>query len=280
MIFMKLKITILSIICVTIIFSCKKVDLTDGVNTTNPANSYVAKLSKVLIDNQSAYEYAYNDSNLVTAEKSKFNYTAYHYNSKGQMTTSDFYGNDDILSSDLVVFQTAMNSPTLLDAASGKKGGTLTYEYNASGLLVKSTYTRPSVTSSEYSEFTYNSSNKISRQTMYWDKVATGYVDYSYDAKGNLVNEALYNLPASGIAELSTTTQYSFDSSPNPYKATSKLLIPGINTNSNNVIKETYTIYIPATQGADKVQVTENAYQYNGMGYPISKNDNILFVYK
>jgi len=277
---MKLKITILSIICVAIMFSCKKVDLTDGVNTSNPTNSYVAILNKVLVDNQSAYEYAYNDSNLVTQEKGKFNYIAYHYNSKGQLTTSDFYGNDDILSTDLVVFQTALNSATLLNATSGKKGGTITYEYNASGLMIKSTYTRPSVTNTEYSEFTYNSSNRISRQTMYWDNVATGYVDYSYDAKGNLVTEALYNLPASGVAELSTTTQYAYDSSPNPYKATTKLLIPGINTNLNNIIKETNTIHVTATQGTDKVQVTENTYQYNGMGYPISKNDNILFVYK
>lgn len=277
---MKLKITILSLICVTILFSCKKVDLSDGINPSNSANNYVAILSKVLIDNQSAYEYAYNDSNLVTQEKSKFDYVAYHYNNKGQLITSDFYGNDDILSSDLVVFQTAMNSASLLNASSGKKGGTISYEYNASGLMIKSTYTRPSVTNTEYSEFTYNSSNKISKQTMYWDNVATGYVDYSYDSKGNLVSEALYNLPASGVPELSTTTQYAFDNSPNPYKATSKLMIPGINTNSNNIIKETTTIHVPAALGGDNVQVTQNAYQYNGMGYPISKNDNITFVYK
>jgi hypothetical protein len=277
---MKLKITILSIICVTLMFSCKKVDLTDGINTSNTANNYVAILSKVLIDNQSAFEYAYNDSNLVTQEKGKFDYVAYHYNNKGQLTSSDFYGNDNILSSDLVVFQTAMNAVSLLSSTSGKKGGTITYEYNASGLLVKSTCTRPSVTSTEYSEFTYNNSNKISRQTMYWDNVATGYVDYSYDAKGNLINESLYNLPSSGVAELSSSIQYAFDSSPNPYKATSKLMIPGFNTNSNNIIKETNTIHFPAGQGQDNVQVTENTYQYNGMGYPISKNDNILFVYK
>lgn len=277
---MKLKITILSVICVTIMFSCKKVDLSDGISTQDPANKYVAILSKVLIDNQSAYEYAYNDSNLVTQEKSKFDFVSYHYNGKGQLTTSDFYGNDDILSSDLVVFQTAMNSVALLNSASGKKGGTINYEYNSSGLLIKSTYTRPSVTNTEYSEFTYNSSNNISRQTMYWDNIASGYIDYSYDSKGNLVTESLYNLPASGVAELSTTTQYAFDSSPNPYKATRKLMIPGINTNTNNIIKETYTIHVPSSQGADKVQITENSYQYNGMGYPISKNDNIMFVYK
>ena len=115
---------------------------------------------------------------------------------------------------------------------------------------------------------------------MYWENSATGYIDYSYDANGNLAKEMLYNLPLTGAAELITTTQYAYDNQQNPYKATSRLLTPGVNTNLNNIVKETYTIHLAAGQGADNVQVTETAYEYNGMGYPVSKNGNVTFIYQ
>jgi YD repeat-containing protein len=114
---------------------------------------------------------------------------------------------------------------------------------------------------------------------MYWDNAATGYIDYSYDAKGNLTRESLYNLPVSGAAELLTTTDYIFDNESNPYKATCKLMVPGINTNQNNITKMTYTIHLSSSVGPDNVQTTETAYEYNAKGYPISVNGNTTFVY-
>jgi hypothetical protein len=114
---------------------------------------------------------------------------------------------------------------------------------------------------------------------MSWDNAATGYIDYTYDTKGNLIKEVLYNLTSTGAAQLITSTQYDFDSKNNPYKAASKLMLPGINTNLNNIIKETYTIHLTTDQGSDNVQVTETAYTYNAAGYPITKNSNIAFVY-
>lgn len=277
---MKFKIIIFCLLFTGIFFSCKKAELINGSNSGTPGNSYVAMLSKLVIDNQSAYEYIYNDSSLITQEKSKFHFIAHHYNSKGQLATTEFYGNDDILSSDLQVSQTAIDSYVLVTPESGKKGGTISYEYNVNARLIKSTYSRPLSAISEYSEFSYDNNNRISRQTMYWDKMATGYIEYSYDAKGNLNREMLYNMPLSGVAELITNTQYTFDNGPNPYKSTSRLMIPGINTNQNNIIKEAYTIHLSTGQGSDKVQITETTYEYNAMGYPVKKNGDVSYVYK
>jgi len=280
---MKIKIISFCILLTSIIVSCKKENLTDGLNqnnSNNSNNSYVAILNKVLTDDQSTYEYQYNDSNLVTQEKSKFDFTSHHYNNKGQLATTDFYGNDDVLSSVQLVFQTAINKTDWITPVNGKKSGTITYEYDTNGKLIKTTNLTPSSAVIEHSDFIYNSSNKISKQTMYWGDIATGYIDYSYDGSGNLVKEMLYNLPSTGDAELITTTTYAFDSNLNPFKYTSKLMIPGISTNANNIIKETYTIHVGANQGADKVQITETTYEYNGMGYPISKNGNITYIYK
>lgn len=277
---MKFKIIIFCLLLTGIFFSCKKEDLSNVSNSGTPGNSYVAILSKIVIDNQSAYEYVYNDSSLITQEKSKFHFIAHHYNSKGQLATTEFYVNDDILSSDLQVSQTAIDSYILVTPESGKKGGIIRYEYNANAKLIKSIYTRPLSAISEYSEFSYDKNNRISRQTMYWDKMVTGYIEYSYDAKGNLNIAMLYNMPLSGVAELITDTQYTFDNEPNPYKSTSRLMIPGINTNQNNIIKEAYTIHLSTGQGSDKVQITENSYEYNAMGYPVKKNGDVSYIYK
>ena len=274
---MELKIITFCLLFVTIFVSCKKEDLSKGLNT---GNSNVPILSKVLVDNQSSYEYVYNDSNMISEVKSKFDFTINHYNNKGQLVTAEYYGNDNILSSNAEVSANALSSTTLVTSENGTKSGVITYEYNDNGQLTKTTYSLPSTTSSEYSGFTYDSNNRISRQTMYWANIETGYIDYSYDVKGNLIKEMLYNTPSTGVEELITTTSYNFDNENNPYKSSSKLLVPGINTNLNNIIKETYTIHFTPDQGSDDVQVIETSYQYNGLGYPVSKNGNVLYVYE
>jgi hypothetical protein len=260
-----------------LLLSCKKEDLSNGLN---PGNTVAPVLSKILVNNQSTYEYIYNDSNLISEEKSTFDFKLNHYNNIGQLVSTEYYGNDDIFSSDAQVSATAVNSVALITLVTGKKGGTITYEYNANSQLIKTTYALPSSASSEYSEFNYDANNRISRQTMYWVNATTGYIDYSYDGKGNLIKEMLYNLPTSGVAELITTTSYNFDNQQNPYKQFRRLMIPGINTNQNNIIKETYTIHLTPDQGSDKVQITETSYEYNAMGYPVSSNGNISYVYQ
>jgi hypothetical protein len=274
---MRIKLITFCLFFITVFLSCNKDEL---INTGSSGNTYVPILSKVLIDNQSAYEYSYNASNLISQEKSKFDFTVNNYNDKGLLATSEYYGNDDLLSSDLKIFETAMNKKDWVTPEHGKKVSVISYEYNPNGQLLKTTYSLPSQGSSEYSVFTYDNNNRINRQTMYWENTATGYIDYSYDGKGNLIKEMLYSFQSTGVAELSTTTTYSLDNQLNPYKPTSRLMIPGINTNLNNIVKETFTIHLPSGLGPEKVQVNETSYVYNGMGYPISKNNNVTYVYK
>jgi hypothetical protein len=271
---MKLKLISVCILFVTIFLSCKKEDL------LIVENSDALLLSAINLDNQPSITYLYNDANLVIEEKSKFDFTIHHYNDKNQLTSSDCYGNFDILSSDLQVSTTAMNRKEWVTANASNNGGTINYEYNDNGQLIKSTYIRPSSGISEYSGFSYDANNRISRQMLYWENAETGYIDYSYDEKGNLIKEILYNLTSSGVAELNTTTQYAFDNELNPYKSFSRLMLPGIYTNRNNITKETYTINLKAEQLNDKVLITETSYQYNSNGYPTSKNGNTTFIYK
>ena len=275
---MKIKIAAFCLLFVAILLSCKKEDLTQSIGS--PSAHYIPTLSKVLIDNQSSSEFLYNDSNMIWQEKGRLNLTIHHYNSNGQLVKSDFYGNDDVLSNDISVSQTAMTQAAWVTVASGKEIGIVTYEYNQSGQLTKSTTTHPSFTCTEYSLFTYDTNDRISRQSMYWDEVATGYIDYTYDTKGNMASETLYSTPLTGDAVAINSIKYNFDGAPNPYRTNNKLPIPGINSDINNIVKETYTIYRPAALGSDNVTVTDNTYTYNTLGYPVSKNGNITLVYE
>jgi hypothetical protein len=274
---MRIKLITTCLLFTAAFLSCKKDELSD---TVIPVNTYVPLLSKVLIDNVSALEYTYTDSKLLSQEKSKFDFTTYQYNDKGMLVTSDYYGNDDMLSNDNNIFETAMNNKEWVTPENCKKVSSIAYEYDNEGRLSKTVYSIQSAGNSEYSEFSYDNNNRISRQTMYWENTASGYTDYSYDEKGNLIKEMLFYLQTNGAAELITTTTYSFDGQPNPYRATSRLKIPGVSTNLNNIIKETNTIHMEASQGPDNEQITKNSYEYNLMGYPVSKNDNTTYIYK
>lgn len=271
---MKHKMIVLSMLLVAIFLSCKKEDLSVA------GNSDAFLLSKVKVDNKLSNEYLFNDANSITEEKSKFDFKVHHYNEKNQVVSTDFYGNFDLLSSDMQVYQTALSRTEWVTAGNGTKGGTVKYEYNDNGQLIKTSYSGTISASSEYSEFSYDINNRISKQVLYWENKQTGYIEYSYDGKGNLIKEILYNLPSSGVVELNTITRYEFDSEQNPFKSFSKLMTPGINTNLNNIIKETYTIHMTPDQGPDKVQVTETSYEYNGSGYPVRKNGNVEYIYE
>jgi hypothetical protein len=274
---MKYKVVPIFILIMGIFMSCKKVELSD---IDNSAKSDVPLLSKILIDNQPYKEFTYANAKLISEEKSNFDYKFYQYSDKNLLIAADFYSNYDILSCDPQVFQTALNRKDWVTPGSGNKDGTIKYEYNNNAQLIKTTFTRTSSSISESSEFSYDANNRINRQTMYWDNIEIGYIEYSYDGKGNLIKENLYNLPSTGVADMSTTTQYEFDNGLNPFRSFSSLVTPGINTNLNNIIKETCTIHLASEGGADKVQVTGNSYEYNTIGYPASKNGNIMYVYK
>jgi hypothetical protein len=115
---------------------------------------------------------------------------------------------------------------------------------------------------------------------MYWENILSGYIDYSYDENGNLVKEVKYNVSAEGIAELMTTTDFEYDNMKNPYKSFRRLMTPGVYTNENNIVKQTYTIHFEVDPSTEKVQVTETSYDYNDKGYPVRVNGTVEYVYK
>ena len=270
---MKLKIITFYLLLIVITFSCKKEEI------SNLANTDGVLLVQVIIDDQPYSEYIYNTSNLISQEKSSFDISVYQYNDKNLLSSTGFYTNYDILSSDPAVSEAARTETNWITPDNSNNSGTMNYEYNNNDQLIKATYT-PLTGSSQYSKFSYDADSRIKRQIIYWGDIENGYIDYSYDINGNLTEEDLYEMSSTGSEELSTTTIYEFDNKNNPYKSVTRLMTPGVNTNPNNIVKETYTIYANDVQMPDNVQIAEFKYVYNNQGYPVSKNGNIKYVYR
>ena len=270
---MKLYYIFASLLIPIMISSCKKEDIAD-INS-NPEGKL---LSQILDNGKAVNEYTYNTVDLIGEEKSKYDLSVNHYNDLNQLTSTEYYVNFNILSANVQVSDSALNQTEWVTPDKSNKSGTLAYDYNSDGQLIKTTY-KPVAGIPQSSEFTYNNDNKISQEILRWGDTETGYISYVYDDNGNLSEEYLYNV-VSGVAELSVSKVYEYDSEVNPFKSVSRTVVPGIYTNSNNIVKETYTMYARSGQGADNVQITENYYQYNNLGFPVSKNDNIKYIYK
>jgi hypothetical protein len=242
-------------------------------------NNDIPLINKVMVAGVTYYEYTYNDANLLIEEKSKFHYTKHNYNDNNILSSSDFYTDPAMFSSDSRVVEASMNRKEWVSPDNTAKSLTQTFEYNGNGQLSRKTYIRPSVNDSEYSEFTFEN-DRISRQTMYWQNAMSFYIDYIYDGKGNLIKESKYYVPSTGIAELWTTTEYEYDNMHNPFQAFKRLMTPSKYTNPNNITKETYTIYFEVDQWTQKVSIITNTYEYNEKGYPIKVNEEAEYVYK
>jgi len=242
-------------------------------------NTDIPLISKVLIDGTLYYEYTYTDANLLSEERSKYHYTKHNYNNQNLLSSSEIYMDAAMFSSTWSEVEASMNRTEWVNPDNTAKSLTQTFEYTMSNQLVREIYTRPSSTISEYAEFTLEN-GRIIRQTLYWEDKLSFYIDYEYDETGNLIKQSKFYVPSTGIEELWTTTEYEFDNMHNPFRAFKHLLTPGKYTNPNNITKETYTIHFEVDQWTQKVQVTDNTYQYNNSGYPIKVNGEVEYLYR
>ena len=236
----------------------------------NQAAPEVPLLSRVSIDDQAYAEYTYTRANLVSEEKTRYQYIRHHYNDHNQLISSDYYIDLSLVSSSSVVLDSARKRKEWICPGNAPKSFSRTFEYNGKGQLVKSTEMVG------YATYNYDKNNLISRQTYYHENRETGYTEYTYDRNGNLVKTCHFEVSPSGAAQLATTHACEFDKKPNPYRSFRALMIPGKNTNPNNITKETYTLHLmPNEQHTDEFR-----YIYNEQGYPVKMNGNTGYFYR
>lgn len=252
--------------------SCSDDDFSDEFASEN-------LLSEVRMDKEIYYRYTYTESNLILEEKSKFHYSKYQYNSKNQLIQSDHYWDERVASSNSGTLENAMQRTEWVNPGNTKKDSYFSFEYQKSGNLEKRIVHRLNNKISSFDLFRYNIQGKIDRRTWYDDGNESGYDTYSYDEKGNLIKVERYHILQNGSHELQTTTEYEFDNKNNPYFSFRNLLIPGQNTNVNNIVKETYTLHFEVDQFIQPVQITEYSYEYNSLDYPVKRSDGWEFIY-
>ncbi len=245
-------------------------------------NNDIPLISKVLINGEPYTEYTYNEANLVTEEKSKFQYTRHTYNDINLLLRSDFYWDISLASSNSSVIEAAMNRKEWVNPFNTALSLSHSLEYKNNGELYRRSFIRPSNSNLEYYEFTYEN-NRISRQTLYWQNFMSFYIDYEYDANGNMIKESNYFVSSGGNGKLRTTTEYEFDNKHNPFLAFKRLLSPGKYTNPNNITKETYTVHssqIDHWFSGPQVTIKTYEYKYNSHGYPTKVNGEVEYIYK
>ncbi|HEY3388575.1 MAG TPA: hypothetical protein VGK38_03315 [Prolixibacteraceae bacterium] len=269
---MSRKLTLILFLLLALFAACKK---DKPLIIENPGNPL---LSKLMYGPELATEYTWNNYYLISEEKSKFFYTRHNYNSQNQLISSDYYVNPSIYSSDMSVVQAGMNRAEWVNPDNTAKEMYKTYEYNQNGQLIKCTINRLNTSYQSYSIFEYNSSGQISKETWFAENKAYGNNEFTYNEAGNLILKRHNDISADGSIKLSTTTEYVFDNKKNPYLLF-KMQIPGLYTNQNNIIKETYTLFFEVDPSIDKIQILETNYDYNDGGYPVKKNGDIEFIY-
>ena len=263
---MKAPIKIIGLILLIALSSCEKDELEVYNNTDS------GLISQVLFDAELFYEYNYNKANQIVEEKSKLYYTKHNYEGE-KLVSSDYYIDPGMYSSCSYIVDSAMNRKEWVNPTNTEKNSRKSYFYDNNGKLIKSS------NHLNICEFSYNDRDRITRQTFYRDNEKTGYIDFVYDENDNVIKRLHYWILESGQSELQTTTEYEYDNKLNPYKAFNSLMLPGRYTNTNNITKEIYTIHFEVDNTIENVQITENVYEYDAQGYPISKNETVEYKY-
>lgn len=236
-------------------------------------------LKEVKIGGEIYYRYTYNDAGFVVEEKSKFHYSKHKYNGSNQLVHSDNYWDERIASSSSYVLDEAMKRTEWVSPENTERDSYTSLYYDRFGQLERSETFRENDSYSSFLTYSYDTKGRINRRIFYSNNNPSSYDEYHYDAAGNVVKTERYNILSKGKNELRTTTEYEFDNKHNPYYCFRGLMIPGRNTNLNNIVKETYTLHFEVDDYIEPVQITEYEYKYNSEGYPVKRNDTFEFIY-
>ncbi len=271
---MRFKNSYASLLAIFLVFACEKTDPVNVENTDIPL------LSQLIIDSEIYKEFTYNSANLVTEEKSSACFMQHQYNSKNQLVLTNYYEDLRMYSSLYSTLDSARNREEWVSPENTERTAYKSFEYNENGQLSKITNNRLHTGCEFYSLFSYDDQNRIEKQTFYSGGTSDGFIKYEYDDIGNLIIQEHYITDNEDVTSLSNSTVYSFDNMKNPYKSFNKLLMPGLHTNTNNIIKEVYTLYSYVDGSIDDVIVWEDSYEYNGEGYPVRQNEAIEYIYR
>jgi hypothetical protein len=228
-------------------------------------------------------EISYTQNNLVNEVNSTSFYRKFYYDKSLKLIKEEVAISPDSFSSSIIPGSTH----EFVDP--GKTGISMyhLYEYDSNGKLSGQFNYLPKDGDDEFRSkrtFEYSDNNLISKELLYnSDNEVTQFRTYLYDSNGNVIEEDYYTYlfitSGTGPRHLSKIT-YEYDSFYNPYKIFEQAGNPGINTNTNNIIKTKSINYEPSP-GIPAVSESTTSYEYNfETGFPIRVINGEEFIYE
>lgn len=216
---------------------------------------------------QSLQQFTYNGNCMVAEEVQLFMYSKFTYDQSDRILKEEHAMSLDPMS---CYMPQGLPGETVKDPRKAKISSYSEYQYDASGRLktkllyyVNTDIQLLAVNSYEYTD---NQITKLNIANP--DGEVTQFHLFTYDASGNMTRDNYY-LVSDGDPLLNRSSVYEFDEKINPFSIFLNRGEPGINTNTNNILKETVTDY-----SAGEYQYTmEYQLEYNSAGYPVKVND-------
>ena len=260
-----------------LMFSCESELDNIGYSSTDYStdNEHIKSISS---NGAIVHSYLYDQSGKIVEENCLHYFQKYFYNENDRLIRVESAFDRNALSSSYTEqrteFMTSQNS--VADSYS-------LYHYDKVGRLSKTEhYFNETGDGFEYRSMRtleYEGANIARENSHDRGGQITQYHVYTYDKNGNVTCDKHYsNLFGSKDGLISETT-YKYDNYKNPYLINRMSGLPGLYTNSNNII-ETKTIRYDNTPGIDKQSSSKTIYEYNKNDYPIKETtEDSVFEY-
>lgn len=234
-------------------------------------------IKSVFADGKTVQKFIYNKSGKIEESQSFYFFNKYTYDNNNRLVKQEVAVDPNIYSSSMHV------KSELMTSQNSTFTGYYIYEYNSDGKLVTQRNYSKSGEKFEYvSKITleYSGSHIVKRNIHGTANSITQFYAYEYDSKGNVINEKYYSFlfVSSSEPKLIRETSFIYDDKNNPFKIFLDLGIPGIYTNTNNII-ETSSVLYENVPGVDKYSTSRTTYEYNQKGFPILVNQTEEYIY-
>jgi len=263
---MKNLIILLTLIAISL-SSCLK----NHINSPCENNSL---LKQVTTDTLPMQVLTYTSNCQIKESIERYAYSHFLYNSQNRLSRIE---KAFILDPTVCYIQPGVDTMEFSDPKKAKISQYFELSYDSAGRLQKSDYYFinsgiPQLTYTYTYEYEYG---KIIKENFINTKGAImQYFTYEYDSNGNVSKMSFYNYDQTG-PKIQYSTTYEYDDKNNPFTIFAGEGTPGINTNKNNITKETTISYY---SGDSSSYSHSNTYQYNVAGYPVKAN-NLIYVY-
>jgi len=251
------------IIAVLIITSCSKekdIEIPEGG---------IYAIRSIVGNGTTLTRFLYNTNGKIAEYQSFYFFYRYIYDDNGRLVKEEDAAAIDLYSSG------PTESSEFLTSQNSTLTGYSLYEYDQDGILRTKKYYHKKdglyVYTSKLS-FEYEGGNIVKWNILNAGDTITQFYAYEYDINRNVINEKQYSyIFTEGTGpELIRETTYKYDDKNNPFNIYKETGLPGLFSNTNNIIETNSTLYIEVP-GIDKYLTTKNTYIYNDKGFPVKE---------